>query len=115
MYQRVDSLWCGLPFALPIERWTCLPKSPRKLIRCVQRHGGISTLQRHMTFGTVTEFDSRKGFGFIQPDDGGRYVFLHSSALERAGLHSLSAGQRVSYEVSHARGRESVSNLVLVS
>jgi cold shock protein len=68
-----------------------------------------------MTFGTVTGFDTRKGFGFIQPDEGGRYVFLHASALARAGLRSLDPGQRVRYELVHTRGRESVTNLALVS
>ena len=52
-----------------------------------------------MTQGTVKWFDGRKGFGFIQPDDGSKDVFVHISAVERAGIDSLSEGQKVSFEV----------------
>jgi cold shock protein len=49
--------------------------------------------------GTVKWFNSTKGFGFIQPDDGGADVFVHISAVERAGLRSLNDGQKISYEL----------------
>ncbi|PSH61212.1 cold-shock protein [Phyllobacterium brassicacearum] len=52
-----------------------------------------------MAKGTVKWFNSTKGFGFIQPDDGGADVFVHVSAVERAGLRSLSDGQKISYEL----------------
>ena len=52
-----------------------------------------------MTMGTVKWFNSQKGFGFIQPDDGSKDVFVHISAVERAGLNSLNEGQKVSFEV----------------
>ena len=52
-----------------------------------------------MTQGTVKWFNSQKGFGFIQPDDGSKDVFVHISAVERAGMHSLNEGQKISYEV----------------
>jgi CspA family cold shock protein len=52
-----------------------------------------------MTMGTVKWFNSQKGFGFIQPDDNGKDVFVHISAVERAGLNSLDEGQKVSFEV----------------
>ncbi|MBA8904997.1 cold-shock protein [Aminobacter ciceronei] len=52
-----------------------------------------------MSTGTVKWFASQKGFGFIQPDDGGQDVFVHISAVERAGLRSLSDCQKVSYEI----------------
>ena len=52
-----------------------------------------------MTTGTVKWFNATKGFGFIQPDDGGSDVFVHISAVERAGLGSLSEGQKVSFEL----------------
>ena len=52
-----------------------------------------------MSSGTVKWFNTQKGYGFIQPDDGGRDVFVHISAVERAGLGSLSEGQKVSYEL----------------
>jgi CspA family cold shock protein len=53
----------------------------------------------NMTTGTVKWFNATKGFGFIQPDDGGSDVFVHISAVERAGLGSLSEGQKVSFEL----------------
>ena len=52
-----------------------------------------------MASGTVKWFNATKGFGFIQPDDGGNDVFVHISAVERAGLGSLNEGQKVSYEL----------------
>jgi cold shock protein len=52
-----------------------------------------------MTTGTVKWFNSQKGFGFIQPDDGGKGVFVHISAVERAGMSSLSEGQKVSFDL----------------
>jgi cold shock protein len=52
-----------------------------------------------MTTGTVKWFNATKGFGFIQPDDGSVDVFVHISAVERAGMHGLNEGQKVSFEV----------------
>ncbi len=52
-----------------------------------------------MTQGTVKWFNGQKGFGFIQPDDGSKDVFVHISAVERAGMNSLNEGQKVSYDV----------------
>jgi CspA family cold shock protein len=62
-----------------------------------------------MTTGTVKWFNSTKGFGFIQPDDGGKDVFVHISAVERSDLGSLNEGQKVGYEIERDRktGRES--------
>ena len=66
-----------------------------------------------MTQGPVKWFNSQKGFGFIQPDDGGKDVFVHISAVERAGMHSLNEGQKVSYDVVPDRktGKSSAENL----
>ena len=66
-----------------------------------------------MTRGTVKWFNSQKGFGFIQPEDGGKDVFVHISAVQRAGLHSLNEGQKVSFEVIADRrtGKSSAGNL----
>ena len=66
-----------------------------------------------MTQGTVKWFNDQKGFGFIQPDDGGKDVFVHISAVERAGMRSLNEGQKVSYEVVADRktGKSSADNL----
>lgn len=56
-----------------------------------------------MATGTVKWFNAQKGFGFIQPDDGGKDVFVHISAVERAGLRDLYEGQKVSYEMTEDR------------
>ena len=60
-----------------------------------------------MTQGTVKWFNSQKGYGFIQPDDGGNDVFVHISAVERAGMRSLNEGQKVSFEWWPTAGPES--------
>ena len=64
-----------------------------------------------MATGTVKWFNPTKGYGFIQPQGGGRDVFVHISAVERAGLSSLNEGQVVEYEVVSNRGKESAENL----
>jgi CspA family cold shock protein len=64
-----------------------------------------------MSNGTVKWFNSTKGYGFIQPEDGGKDIFVHISAVERAGLRSLNEGQRVSYELQNERGRTAAVNL----
>ncbi|KKX31719.1 cold-shock protein [Rhizobium sp. LC145] len=66
-----------------------------------------------MNTGTVKWFNSTKGFGFIQPDDGTTDVFVHISAVERAGMSSLKDGQKISYEIVRDRksGKSSADNL----
>ncbi len=64
-----------------------------------------------MATGTVKWFNAAKGYGFIQPDSGGKDVFVHISAVEKAGLGSLNEGAKVSYEVVSDRGKESAGNL----
>lgn len=66
-----------------------------------------------MNTGIVKWFNSQKGFGFIQPDNGGKDVFVHVSAVERAGMGALSEGQKVSYDIVDDRksGRSSAENL----
>ena len=64
-----------------------------------------------MPSGTVKWFNPTKGYGFIQPSGGGKDVFVHISAVERAGLNSLNEGQTVEYEIESNRGKESVVNL----
>jgi CspA family cold shock protein len=66
-----------------------------------------------MSMGTVKWFNATKGFGFIQPDDGGQDVFVHISAVERAGLGSLHEGQKLSYEIVADRrsGKSAADNL----
>ncbi|MCG8597721.1 MAG: cold-shock protein [Kiloniellales bacterium] len=68
-----------------------------------------------MATGTVKWFNLTKGYGFIQPSDGGADAFVHISAVERAGLRSLSEGQKVEYELMPGRnGKSSAENLVLI-
>lgn len=64
-----------------------------------------------MANGTVKWFNSTKGFGFIQPEEGGPDVFVHISAVERAGLGSLNEGQRVAFEKQTERGKTAAVNL----
>jgi CspA family cold shock protein len=69
-----------------------------------------------MAQGTVKWFNGQKGFGFIQPDDGGKDVFVHISAVERAGMQSLNEGQKISYEIiaDKRSGKSSADNLQAV-
>ena len=68
-----------------------------------------------MAEGTVKFFNTTKGFGFIQPDDGGKDAFVHISAVERSGLSTLNEGQKVSYELEKGRdGKVSATNLSLL-
>ena len=64
--------------------------------------------------GAVKWFNGQKGYGFIQPDDGGKDVFVHISAVQAAGLHGLDEGQKVSYELVTERGKTSAGNLQLL-
>ena len=64
-----------------------------------------------MQTGTVKWFNATKGYGFIAPDQGGKDVFVHISAVERAGMSSLNEGQRVNYEVITERGKLAAGNL----
>jgi CspA family cold shock protein len=64
-----------------------------------------------MANGTVKWFNATKGFGFIQPEEGGADVFVHISAVEKAGLRSLNEGQRVAFETQQERGKTAAVNL----
>ena len=67
-----------------------------------------------MAIGTVKFFDTSKGFGFIQPESGEKDVFVHISAVQKAGMDTLSEGQRVSFEVVTERGKLAADNLKAV-
>lgn len=64
-----------------------------------------------MAIGKVKWFNDTKGYGFIQPEDGGKDVFVHISAVEKAGLRGLQEGQEVSYEIVNERGKSAAGNL----
>jgi CspA family cold shock protein len=116
-----------MPYLLLIElgRTTWPRREPRarlttfsqnsNLTGCVSAQLTYTRTQRKglMTQGTVKWFNGQKGFGFIQPDDGSKDVFVHISAVERAGMHSLNEGQKVSFEVVADRrtGKSSADNL----
>lgn len=68
-----------------------------------------------MVKGTVKWFNSTKGFGFIEPENGGNDAFVHISAVERAGLHTLNEGQKVSFELQTGRdGKAAAENLSVI-
>jgi cold shock protein len=81
----------------------------------VTRDVRTHALEKKMPTGTVKWFNGQKGFGFIQPNDGGTDVFVHISAVERAGLPGLAEGQKVSYELKtdKMRGKVSAESLSL--
>lgn len=67
-----------------------------------------------MSQGTVKWFDTTKGFGFISPDEGDKDVFVHITALEKAGLRSLNDGQKVSFEIAMNKGKEAAVNIQII-
>jgi cold shock protein len=77
-------------------------------------YGVLDSMRRvDVATGIVKWFNSTKGYGFIQPDGGGKDVFVHISAVEKAGFSSLAEGAKVSYEIVSDRGKESAGNLRL--
>ncbi len=68
-----------------------------------------------MKEGTVKWYSAQKGYGFIQPEDNSQDVFVHASALEKAGLFSLNEGQKVNYELATNKGRTSAANIQLIN
>ena len=68
-----------------------------------------------MATGTVKWFNPTKGFGFITPNEGGSDVFLHITALERAGLNAVDEGQKIEYQIATNKGRESAADIKLIA
>ncbi len=64
-----------------------------------------------MAIGTVKWFNAQKGFGFIQPEDASKDVFVHISAVQKAGMNTLNEGQKISYDVQQDRGKPAATNL----
>ncbi|MCC7048272.1 MAG: cold-shock protein [Alphaproteobacteria bacterium] len=64
-----------------------------------------------MATGTVKWFNTQKGYGFIQPEDGSKDVFVHISAVQQAGMGSLNEGQKISFDVQNDRGKPAATNL----
>jgi len=96
---------------LAIERRT-RPSVPRSDPPPVLDGGRFALKERTMARGTVKWFNAQKGYGFIQPDDGSKDVFVHISAVERAGLSSLNENQKLSYELERGQqGKTSAVNL----
>ena len=68
-----------------------------------------------MVNGTVKWFNTNKGYGFIEPDDGGKDVFIHISAVEKSGLKTLLESQKITFEINQDKGRSSAANIKIVS
>ena len=68
-----------------------------------------------MENGTVKWFNTNKGYGFIEPDDGGKDVFIHISAVEKSGLKTLLENQKITFEINQDKGRSSAANIKIVS
>ena len=68
-----------------------------------------------MVNGTVKWFNANKGYGFIEPDDGGKDVFIHISAVEKSGLKTLLENQKITFEINQDKGRSSAANIKIVS
>jgi cold shock protein len=83
--------------------------------RVIITRNALVRMEKRMTTGTVKWFNAQKGFGFIQPNDGGNDVFVHISAVERAGMSGLAEGQQVNFELKtdKMRGKVSAENLSL--
>src|SRR5262245_45331077 len=108
-------LWPALAVTLP---WSALSRHPKYLVveksrdgRATDYAGPLLRQGDTMATGTVKWFNAAKGFGFIVPSDGSKDVFVHISAVERAGLGQLVEGQKISYEVTTERGKSAATNL----
>jgi cold shock protein len=87
------------------------PTTATRRASCAAR---IYFVETFMATGTIKWFNAQKGYGFIQPDNGGKDVFIHISAVERAGLSTLREGQKIKYDVAQDRGKEAAANISVV-
>lgn len=115
MFRPLNARWVYPRLPLIHERPTRFHPL-RSLARfAILRGGNLSFLKRFdMSQGKVKWFNAQKGFGFIQPDGGSKDVFVHISAVERAGIGHLAEGQAVSFDIVQDRGKESAGNLKLI-
>ena len=89
-----------------------MPSPPGAVTKRPRRNRAMSEKERQMPTGTVKWFNPTKGYGFIAPETGGKDIFVHISAVQRAGMRSLSEGQRVGFEVEQQQnGRSAAVNL----
>jgi CspA family cold shock protein len=88
-----------------------MPTSTRLLVSAPDLVRLLTYTEFSMATGTVKWFNPAKGYGFIQPEDGSKDVFVHISAVEAAGMGSLAEGQRISYEVTTERGKQAASDI----
>jgi len=103
----------GLPCCASVCRVpTRRPKARLSTAPCILP-GATTEKDAAMAIGTVKWFNTTKGFGFIMPQDGGKDVFVHITAVQAAGLRGLNEGQKVSYEVAMERGKAAATNLRL--
>src|ERR1700743_562729 len=102
----VKAPWCH-----SVRGTVRLPRHPSWLPAFYLAFCAPQLRRQHVATGTVKWFNPTKGYGFIQPSGGGKDVFVHISAVERAGLSTLNEGQNVEYEIVSNRGKESAENL----
>jgi CspA family cold shock protein len=97
------------------QRWLARRACARRLFRCaIPRDGNAQPGDIGMSIGTVKWFNATKGYGFIQPEDGSKDVFVHISDVQRAGLNGLNEGDKVEYEMQRGQqGKVSAGNLRL--
>jgi cold shock protein len=106
----LDQLLVRHAFRSSLERRTAFRKKPT-VDPLLDRERRPTRFERHyMTTGTVKWFNTQKGYGFIQPDDGSKDVFVHISAVERSGIGNLHEGQKLSYELE--RGNQGKTSAV---
>ena len=116
MVQPVSRCWWESPL-----RYLRRPLLPRTYVEAASRCGMLPSVpldlrSKVLNTGTVKWFNAAKGFGFIQPENGGADAFVHISAVERAGLDTLNEGDRVEYELVRGQnGKSSAENVKLTS
>ncbi len=81
----------------------------------VEYNTDIYTRRNYMVTGTVKWFNPNKGFGFIEPENGGNDVFVHITSVERSGLSGLDEGQKIQFEIEEQKGKQSACNLKVAS